>query len=155
MTTSAKLRSVITRSASTFVRSSWPRGEKVICVSESTDTHAFGVMPAVRHGQRSAGMPDPALRDRLAEIIKPKVFDLSNEYSSLEDWHCREDCREIIDAILASEERLAREAVVRAAEAYFPDGLAMREGDRIAVGMGVLTDLAAALARLAAVRGTT
>ena len=91
-------------------------------------------------------MPDPALRDRLAKILDDAWPHLDGP--SWKDW------RVLADALLASEEWQAREAVVEAAKAYFPDGFLMREGDRIAVGMNVLQDLCDALARLAAVRRT-
>ena len=54
-------------------------------------------------------MPDPAFRDRLAEIIKIA----SRQYPFGSDID--EGCRGIADAILTSEEWQAREAVVKAA----------------------------------------
>ena len=92
-------------------------------------------------------MPDPALLDRLAEIIKRASY-LYPAGSDID-----EGCRGIAAALLASEEWLTREGVVRAAKAEHAhcDGVGVDLDNDAATPCFVC----GALGRFMAVRGTT
>ena len=87
-------------------------------------------------------MPDPALHARLSALIKATAK--RYPYGSDID----EGCDAIADAILASEEWQAREAVVEAAENHH-DHIHLLDEERLPCAVCI------ALARLAAVRRTT
>ena len=92
-------------------------------------------------------MPNPALHARLVTIAKIAV--MKKFHSSLLD----DEAEGIADALLASEEWLTREGVVRAAKVEHAhcDGVGVDLDDDAAAPCFVC----GALGRLAAVRGTT
>ena len=107
-------------------------------------------------------MIDPALRDRLVQILKDAAQGTPMDvYALPEDiwWG------QLVDALLASEEWKAREAVVEAvlyamkAGCFFPVPEPSGEGSsRVLVQWGAIRNLhdrIAALARLASTRRTT
>ena len=105
-------------------------------------------------------MPDPALRDRLAEIVYEAERGLGVFYGVL--WEAANDsdrrrAYRIIDALLASEEWRAREEVLTMAQETWDSVSASydRKDPMIKRHAAALNDLGVLLARLAEVRGTT
>jgi len=95
--------------------------------------------------------PNPALRDRLAEIIKIAA----RQYPFGSDID--EGCRGIADAILASEEWQMREAVLNMAQETWDSvpGSYDHNDPMVRRHAAALNDLGVLLSRLMALRGTT
>jgi len=105
-------------------------------------------------------MPDPTLRDRLAKIAYEAERGLGVFYGVL--WEAANDsdrrrAYRIIDALLASEEWLVREAVVDMARETWDSVPSSYDHNDSMVRRhaAALNDLGVLLARLAAARGTT